>query len=625
MDKIKKFNYFYFLFLGIIVFLSKEGYALSKNCVDEKIEFKKLYIELQKSLNYEGRDAYLDGKGIVQLKPHKNEPYEGKIFEEALFREYQNSLRKVALIYQSEKFNKKTSSPSEQNQNPALVSFIKAIDDDDNSNYIISNNVNDVIDKLQKSSEEKFQNQPKLQLNSNDKYLLKKLLTHAQDRIYSIEKYQKTGNRDRNFTVEELEKKKNAPLNQLIHALKDAKITSDTDIKLDIISDEKVAINSAIASNINALSNWAKKNATCLSQVKNRTFISSIQAGIQACNYEKFIETLSKENTNNLEGILHFINANEKFLKGIQPKAETAMDELKLQAYVDRALAGLSNKIHCTLIDGPKKDSKRLFVRNLPYSDSQNKFDTSNLICSMKKNDKGSKSTTQILSEKECTSKIELISDELGRGLEVKQKNPNEGVITFSVKDNSDCQNIDLESTSQAITPSVTPVDVNTSTLKSPEICLKEGEALVPKKVLVPSEDKKTCIEKEAPKEAVKETPAQLTEETCRADGDKILSEDKKSCVEKKKETLSDAQKICDEKNEALKEENEGRPQERWKVVDNKCIDSKAKPKTETSREVSDPPALNLPSLPTDNKTPPPPFIPVNIPTRQMYILPGMP
>ncbi len=453
--------------------------AAGPSCLKEKAEFKQLYIELQKSLNYEGKDAYLDAKGALQLKPHaKDAAYEGKVFEEALFKEYQNSLRKVALMYQSAKFD--DAAPADFKSNPALVDFIKAIDGNDGAKYISANNVNSVIDGLQKASVSKYPADSKFRINENDKYLLKKLLTHAQDRLCSIEKYQETGKRDRNFTAEELEKKKNAPLNQLILAVKDAKITKDSDIKLEDIVDEKTAINSAIAANINALSAWAKNNKGCIAAIKSAGTMNMVQSGIQACNYRKFVDALSDENVTNIESILHFINSNEKFLKGAQAKAETSMDELKLQAYVDRTFANLGNKINCTEIPNANKVGKRLFVRNLAYNDATNKFDTSKLSCKIKvAASKKGPASERVLTEQECNSKIELISDEFGRGLEVKQKNPKEAAITFSVKDNPECNDIVL--VEEPVKPE--PPRVTTEPLTD-AICAARGEAL-PKKIVM--------------------------------------------------------------------------------------------------------------------------------------------
>ena len=67
----------------------------------EKAKFERLYLTLQQSLNYEGKDVEFLNKtgGDFKLVPHKKDAeHEGKIFERKLFLEYQNSLRKVGAL-----------------------------------------------------------------------------------------------------------------------------------------------------------------------------------------------------------------------------------------------------------------------------------------------------------------------------------------------------------------------------------------------------------------------------------------------------------------------------------------------------------------------------------------------
>ena len=666
----------------------------NKSCVDEKTEFKRLYIQLQNSLNYEGKDAYLEnGKGPVLLKPHTGSTYEGKVFEEALFKEYQNSLRKVALMYQSAKFDKSAS--AEFKSNKSLVDFIKAVDDgtDGTAKYIAENNVNKVIDELQKTSVAKYPAGSKSILTDNDKYMLQKLLTHSQDRLCSIEKYQETGKRDRNFSKEELEKKKNAPLNQLILSIKDAKLTKDSDIKLEDIVDDKAAINSAIASNIKALNDWARKNKNCIAAVKDSGFMNSIQAGIQSCNYRKFVDTLDNNNVTNIEQVLHFINSNEKFLKGVQTKAETSLDELKLQAYVDRTFENLGNKINCSEVVNSTNSNKRLFVRNLPYIDSENKFDTSKISCKIKSvATKTNPASEKVLSEKECSAKILLISDEMGRGIEVKQKNPKEAAITFSIKDNPECSDIALvvEEVKPVVEPEIV-VDVKppvvTATGMTATMCALEAEKIKfpgvgtlgpdgkcknvtsdekcneQKKGQISNPEKTECIDPPgipAVKPEVKPEPT-LTEKLC-ADKGKGFDPVNIVCVDKKEEKPEEAeQKSCDAKNAQLTKDNEGRPKVGWEMKDGKCVEVKEDPEVlkcaENNKKLSeenngrpgtdwiikDGKCINKKFKPSkskdtefddedvriapDNSKFPIParFTPIQIPTRQMYILPGMP
>jgi hypothetical protein len=104
-----------------------------------------------------------------------------------------------------------------------------------------------------------------------------------------------------------------------------------------------------------------------------------------------------------------------------------------------------------------------------------------------------------------------------------------------------------------------------------------------------------------------------------------VAALDGKSCVEKKIEepTKPDAEKECNEKNEKIPvDEDSGRRIDKWKVENGKCVEiKKASSKTESEA----PPASAKPEKVPENVTPPPRFVPIDIPTRRMYILPGMP
>ncbi len=725
--------------LGLFSFHSAS--AATPGCAAEKIEFKKLYLELQAQfLNYEGKDTVVDAKGNMTLVPHDpKKEYEGKVFEGAVYQEYQNSLKKVAKLYQAAKFG--NDADNIKKSTPGLVEFLKAIEDSaDNSAYVQKSKINDVIEDLYKASNTKFGNSSdkKFVLNENDKYLLKKLLTHAQDRLCTLETFEKTGKgttifRDTNY----LTQVRNAPLNRLIGALKNAKITADS----DFLVDEKVAITSAMSQHMNQLAAWMKRNEACRKAITNPGFI---QANVQSCNYNKFLDVLNEKNLDELQSVLHFINANERLLNRPQAKAETALDELKLESVIDSTFANLGNAVNCSIIEGPN-NKKRIFVRNLPYHD--NKFDTSKIVCKVKDKE---------LKAAECSQKIELVSDEFGRGIELRQKAKSGAAVSFSIAGNANCDNLnpsngtlslELKTAEMCLaegkklnppmvlvpsedkkscvdpatlTPKTTAiclaegqnrkpslilfpsedkktcVDPATLTPKTDEICLAEGQNRDPKVVLVPSEDKKTCIvpglktaemckaEGEAmnpkkslilsedKKSCIEDPNAGLkTAEMCKAEGEamnpkKILvpAEDKKSCIEK----TGDNENDCKVKNdEWIKNDNDGRPgiKFEWNAEkktcleksnqndgESKCIeqnnkwienDNDGRPgiKFEWNSEKKDcinkrpdkdsgkksgADAPEAPEFEGDaDKQPPARFVPINIPTRQMYVLPGMP
>ncbi|AUN98541.1 hypothetical protein C0V70_10575 [Bacteriovorax stolpii] len=563
--------------LGMILipafFSLTSAQAASVNCVAEKAEFKRLYLELQaKFLNYEGKDTVVDSKGNMLLVPHDpKKEYEGKAFEAAIYQEYQNSLKKVAKLYQAAKFG--SDADDIKKGTPGLVDFLKAIDDGDNSAYIQKSKIGDVIDDLYKASNAKFGNSSdkKFALNANDKYLLKKLLTHAQDRLCSVESFEKTGKGTKLFDANYLGQVRNAPLNRLIGALKNAKIGSES----ELLVDEKTAISSAMSEHLKQLSDWMKKNEACRKAVANPGFI---QENIQGCNYNKFLEVLNQQNLDEIQGVLHFINSNERLLNRAQAKAETALDELKLESVIDSTFAGMGNAVSCTKIDGPN-NKQRIFVRNLPYR--ENKFDTSKVVCKLK--DKELKSS-------ECSQKIELISDELGRGLELRQKDKTGQNVTFSISGSSSCENL---------TPS-NGVLSSEGSLKTSEMCLAEGKKLTPAMTLVPSEDKKTCVD-----------PATLSPKTpdiCLAEGSNkkpamvlFPSQDKKSCVDPS--TLSPkTPEICKAESENKKSKIVLVPSEDKKsCVDPAVLGLKTGEMCQAEGEAMSPKKALIPS--TDKKT----------------------
>lgn len=158
-----------------------------------------------------------------------------------------------------------------------------------------------------------------------------------------------------------------------------------------------------------------------------------------------------------------------------------------------------------------------------------------------------------------------------------------------------------------------------------------------PKKVMTLSPDKKSCLEAKASEE---KTDAICAEEGSKQDPKKelVASADKKSCVEKtqtpsldkKDENSADAeQKKCEEKNAKWladqSEETGGRPDSRysWNASKKTCDDKRADKESRSRDDKSDAPSG--PDLSGTPKQAPARFTPVNIPTRQMFILPGMP
>ena len=443
------------LTLGLTFLVSINAFAAKNECYSaaELKDFKTLYIKLQNQLNYEGQDAYLDKNMQVQLKPHaKDTPYPGKEFETALFSEYQNSIRKIGKLYQDAKYGNDENFKS----NETLVNFMKAIEDksSNSEDYIAKTKIKDVIDALEMASKKKYANSAnkKFIINSGDKYLLEKLLTHSQDRVCSVSKYIQTQKDTNYFKADYLLKVKNAPLNLLVSAIQTANIEKDSKIDLKASSnltadlvDTDITIKSAITENLNELSAWVKKikakGANCLAAIRTKSFANNIQGQIQGCNFGLFMDTLGQNNVDNLESVLHFINANEKLLDFKSAKAETSLDELKLEGFISKTFDNLGTEIKCTIVDSANSGDKKIFIRNLPYDEKSNTFDTSSIECMI---------NNKPLSEDICKKQFDLISDSLGRGIELKPKDKVNPDLVFSIKDAKTCSNIaikDLKST----------------------------------------------------------------------------------------------------------------------------------------------------------------------------------
>lgn len=518
-----KFKNLFTLVLVIICTITSAHAAAKNTCysTSELNDFKDVYIRLQQQLNYEGTDAYLDKNFKVQTKPHApGTPYGGKEFEEAMFAEYQNSLKKVGRLYQAAKFEGDDSFKS----NDLLVKFMQAIEDksSDSSEFIQQTKVKEVIAALEAASIKKFgsTSDKKFVLNSGDKYLLEKLLTHAQDRICNLATFEKTGKDTFYFKADYLQKVKNAPLNRLVNTIKHASISKDSKIDLNAsaditgsLIDSNAAVKSAVTDNINQLSDWVKKvksrGENCLAMLKTKEFANAIQGNVQNCNLGHFVETLNGSNVSNLEAVLHFINSNERLLNFAQAKAETGMDELKLESMIDKTFANLGTKISCSIVQAAN-GKKKIFVRNLPFEN--NKFDSSKISCKIKSKE---------LKPAECAQKIEFVSDDLGRGLEVRQKAKSGPAISLSIKENPDCSDLGLGD--EETPPKDPPKDPKPETpiltkkeLKTGDQCDIEGKKLDPPQILIPNADNTGCIPKPR---GLRDTPPSikiLTEEDLR-------------------------------------------------------------------------------------------------------------
>lgn len=484
---------------------------------DQLKNFKERYFKLQEALNY-GKNVKYDKERDKLILLKNDKPVQpGKEIEEKLFKEYQNALKKVALVYNK---SNTTKSPEENNKN--LISFFKSLKETDPLKDANKMNFKEILDELQAASKSE-----KNSITDDDRYLLENLLIHAHDfkcRVGWLETNDKKLKVKDRARAEEI---RQTPLNRMLLALKSYRPDSSI-----VIADQDKTIEEAVQTHLDALKNWINKNDKCYKYLK--THSEKIQPGIQACNYQKFLESLNDSNVTMFEQILHFINANQKH-GNVTPKALTGINDLKLESFIDGTSS--DKNIDCPII------GKSVFLKNLPYKD--NKFDLSKLKC--KKN--GSSERT------DCKDSIKLVSNLDGKGLEILP-NGKSPATSFSVVDNPNCTDINFAK------PVASP----------PLDC---------------AADKNKCENT---------TPPEVADDT-----------------DKKK-------KECEEKD---RENDTKTPMNKWVWDGSKKECEDRKPATKESEE--DTAAEAKPDVVYPNKPVPGRFQPITIPTRQVYILPGMP
>jgi hypothetical protein len=310
----------------------------------------------------------------------------------------------------------------------------------------------------------------------------------------------------------------------------------------------------------------------------------------------------------------------------------------------------MGTKIGCTIVKGPG-NKKKIFVRNLPFTN--NKFDSSKVSCKIKDKE---------LKANECSSKIEFISDELGRGVEVRQKANTGAAVSLYVTENPDCSDIGLgdEAPEKAPTQDNSKVEQTVHDFFENEDCKAIGLSEYPFEEQIKNPKGPGCIPKpkDKPKIESKEptsvVPEDCDEKTkadkdkkiftlnketnkceeqsaldrCKAEGDKkdpkvkMKLDDHDKCVVEN-DTTSD-EKACQEKNDKwMEKENEGRRGLKYKWNGKTCEDMKPS-KKEANKKSEEDNADDDPAVAP--KQPPGRFVPINNNfARPMWISPGAP
>lgn len=604
--------------------------------------FKKQYVDLQNALRYEGQTIKLD-KGKVKATGEESNDSDnspGRKAEMALYKNYKAALGKVKKIYDYINANNATSEEKKILSNPEVTSFFKAINPDSTSTNKLNVNIETLLNTLKDKVPGK-----EFSLDQNDIYLLKKLLIHSQDRICTLDNYVASKKGTPATRVQYLEQLKNAPLNKMIESLRS--MTGTEDVKL---SNEEAAVMNSVKDQVDALHKMA---LNCKNQLN--TLNLSMGETIQGCNYNHFIKSLTADEASYrpFEAILHFINANQN-----AKNARTNLNWLNNQLIKETIIS-------CEVDPA----SKELFVKNFPFKNER--VESSRFKCT--KNDKEFSGET-------CLQglKYEFVN---GRGFKLSAIKG--GIKTLSITDSSNCANVSLPLPAVASGP-VAPTETDEQKCaKNDKKEWKDGKCLDkkidPPAVSLPSKCNRDECGK-LPGDFLKqwhsegafcykgniETDVAIakTRAICNESGDlNQAAETEASCKEKKKILDPVNKKVCidapavvaeteesckkkkmdfdKEKNvcvtlteeEQCKKQNdtwldggdkeEGVRTDRYIWKDKKCIDKQEK-KTASKEEAADSaPAekeLVYPTKPVPGR-----FQPVNIPTRQVFILPGMP
>ncbi len=600
----------------------------AKSCSkDEMDKIRNTYRDLQNALKYDGKDQdikVVNGKAVPDGKAGTDsEDSLGKKAETILFNQYKAALNKVDKIYRH--LNNDPNLNSDElkiKANPIVVQFFQSINLKAENKKALDINIKTLLDELKKVEIKDNK------LDEKDEYLITDLLIHSQDRECTLENYNKIKIKNNQNKTQYLDQLKQEPLNRMIEALN--RKNGNEDLKL---ANTDVTLNKTITDSINALRENILKNAACAKFLANPKFLGE---ALQSCNYGKFIDALAENNFNNIKAILHFINANQK-----DTYARTSLDNLA-------AIFKNDSHINCYT------NEHNIYIQNLPFLPNGKEIDSSIFKCQT--------STSQNLTGKDCTDNMNFdYKNGLGFKISANSKNAKKiSISNFSIKSAENCDSIGLipeviptlktPPEKQILPPSTPPtycnkeiceaylvvgythtwtngVCIKATIGKEPpekiEYC-KEDKILPPvidkkdpevdcKEPKIWDKDKKSCNDKPDPEADCKEP--------------KIWDKDKKSCNDKpdpeadcKKPKIWDKdKKSCNDKpkEEKCVTTEDGRKLEGKEITECKAA---LNPEAEKEVDTKDAPEENYVNKPLPGR-----FVPVTIPTRQMYVLPGMP
>jgi len=381
-------------------------------CGDQNKKYIELYNKLLESLNYE-----------KDIGP-------GKIFETALYGEYQKVIRKLGQTYVNY-----LKVEDNQQQKTNLVTFFRAIDAYKKNNQF-NLNINDFKSALDDLKTKNF--------SPEEIYLLEKLIIHANDFIVRVNRLEDPKATFKNGEKVKAQKQKVSPLNRLVLLFSDLNKSSSIDNTHGAQDPNiKKVIDDAVKDNLNNLQKFINDlSPACLKSIKKM----SPNKNLQKENYDLFLQSLiscrpNQASLNNnktitdLEKILHFINTNEIHEKWyrqksvtVTPNKQTGLEDALLESKI---ASTFDNKIRCKVVDG------KLYLSNIPLQKgSTTKFDFA--MIQIKENG--------TVLNKKLKDLVTIKQDKTNQyGLMVTLKNPNEiRNLILNIVDSSSCQDISL-------------------------------------------------------------------------------------------------------------------------------------------------------------------------------------
>ena len=562
----------------------------SGSCSTSEIaNFKSEYIKLQNAMKFEGKDIKLEnGKsiGVGESSAAENSP--GQELEKALYQQYKNALLKVGKIYNHMNVEKNETNTKILNENPDLVKFFKAIDTSTKKPNTENLKIGTLLEQLKKVKIKDFE------LNDEDTYLLNKLMIHSQDRICTLQRYESSKKTPRTAYLEQLSK---SSMNKMIESLRSLDKTKDIQL-----GNEETAISQAIKDSLENLRKIIKDNKNCETLLMNSPLLGDT---VQTCNYTKFVKSLSADKFNEIESILHFLNANQQ-----AKNARSDLDWINTQFTAE-------TKTSCYV--DPQTNS--IYVQNLSYVSGSNKLDSSKISCS---------SEAVQLKPADCVSGLNFnFEDGLGMKVSSKGKTSSHPAITeFSIQGGDNCNKVIFNKPKKMDEKACKDQNIKGKTPKfdwrkddkNNFICFDLSSECKDPKIW---DDTKGCTDKPTTDPAIKIcTDKNVKDKAIQYVWNEALTEAAK-CEDQKAKCAIDTKKIWDDQAGCKDKPVED---DCLKLIDGRepgaseiktCRDNKKQVEDDTPAETAEKVYADKPA--------PARFQPPQIPTRQAYMLPGMP